>query len=312
MKKYLYTISASALALTMSGVPLLAAHAQENGPTRPMYPIAQVQGGPGSNGPMLRPGQEPPPREGNGIYHGGMMRPGAPIAGPGGAAGSTTALRARIQEIIQHREAMLASSTADGRGNAMSIAVRLRAIAQFASHMDELFGSSTPAQNAAQLQQMIQEREHLLAQAASSTATSSRPILEHAIRVNLAVHALLAARNLIGSSTAASQITNLAQQIQSSLASTTEAQARIQARGFWTRLFFGGDTQAANTLSQVAAQNQQRIERITSLLDQASTSAQVKTQLQAQLQSLEQAQASTTEQASQQKGLWGLFSWRLF
>lgn len=301
------------LVMAMSGVPLLAAHAQ-------------------ANGPMLRPGQEPPPRPGDGIYHGGMMRPGASTTGDlrGGAASSTAGrpwpnrawgagsatdtapFLARIRALIQRREMMLASSTAAGRGNPTAFAVRVRAIAQFAAHMDELFGSSTPAQDAQQLEQMIQTRREMFAQAASSTATSSRPILEHAARVDLAVHALLAARNLIGSSTAAENISQLAEQIRTSLASTTEAQAQIQARGFWTRFFFGGDTRAADTLSQVAAQNQTRIEHITSLLNQASTSAPVKAQLEAQLQALEQAQASTTEQASQQKGLWGLFSWRLF
>ena len=328
MKKYLYTAGAAALALTMSGVPTLVAHAQ-GGTMQPVFRNGPLTSSSTGDHPALNPRLPEQPRpfreqeNAQGSTTMSVMMPGEEMhegaqvqeqerLGSSTPRFASSTIRARVEEMIQKREQMLASSTEAGHGNATSTAVRLRAIAQFAAHMDELFGSSTPAQNAAQLQQMIQQREQELQAAASSTAASSRPLLEHAAKVSLAVHALLSAKDLMGSSTAGENIANLAQAIQASLASTTDAQAQIQARGFWTKLFFGGDTSAANTLSQIAAQNQTRIEQITTLLNQASTSAEVKAELQVQLQSLESAQASTTEQANQQKGLWGLFSWRLF
>jgi hypothetical protein len=219
-------------------------------------------------------------------------------------------LEETMQALIAKREQKLASSTAAGHGNATSTAVRLRALAEFSAHLDDLFGSSTPATSAVQLRQMLQNREDALRQLASSTATSSRPLLEHAARVDLAVHALLFAQNLLGSTTAAENIGSIASEIQASLSSTTQAQGQIEGRGFWTRLFWGGDAKAAQVLATHAEQNQERIAQITKLLGEASTSADVSTTLKAQLDALSEEQASLTAQAKAQAGLWGLLSWR--
>lgn len=340
MKKYLYIAGTTALALTMSGVPLLAAHAQEAGSATvsagaegggtyngEMHPILRVAQGATTTGdrPALNPRLPEQPRpileqeRANASTTLQVRMPGE--EGAEGAqtqeqerTGSTTVraeIEAHIQNLIQKREDMIASNAENGQGNATSTAARLQNLANFSAHLGDMFGSSTPAQTVAELQQRIQDREQEVQGLLASSTPEQQAMLEHASRVSVAVHALLASRDLLGSGIG-QQVSQLAQQVNDSLASTTDAQAQIQARGFWTKLFFGGDKQAAQTLQQNVAQNQERIQQITDLINQASTTAEVKVTLQTQLQALEQAQASTTEQASQQKGLWGLFSWRLF
>lgn len=313
MKKYLYIAGTTALALTMSGVPLLAAHAQEAGSATVS---AGAEGGGTYNGemhPILRVAQDATTTGDRPYLNPRLPEQPRPIL-ERERVGSTTVraeIEARIQNLIQKREDMIASSSEAGQGNATSTAARLRNLANFAAHFGDLFGSSTPAQNLAQLQQRIQDREQEVQGLLASSTPEQQAMLEHASKVSVAVHALIAARDLVGSTTG-QRISEIAQQVNDSLASTTDAEAQIQARGFWTKLFFGGDSRAAQTLQQTVSQNQDHIQQITDLLNQASTTAEVKATLQVQLQQLENAQASTTATANQQKGLWGLFSWRLF
>ena len=171
-----------------------------------------------------------------------------------------------------------------------------------------LDASTTPALSFAQLQQMIQERKQELDQEEASTSPEVQDIMKNVNPVRLAVHSLLASKDLLGGIGA--QVSQIAQQMNDSVATTTRAEAQIQSRGFFTKLFFGGDTSAADAISQEVSQNQQRIDDLTKLLNQANISADVKTTLTAQVTALEDAQARLQTLAQQQKSLWGLFSWR--
>ena len=171
-----------------------------------------------------------------------------------------------------------------------------------------LESTTTPAFSLERLREMIQERELELEHQASSTATSTRDIVEHASRVSVAVHALLASRDLLGG--IGQDVSDIARQVNESLATTTGAEAQIQSRGFWTQLFFGGDTSAADIIDREVAQNQARITALTQLLGQANVSADVRSTLEAQITAMEQEQARLQALAKQQQGLWGIFSWR--
>lgn len=171
-----------------------------------------------------------------------------------------------------------------------------------------LEGTTTPALSFGQLQQSIQVRNQELEQELASSTGADKALIANANPVRLAVHALLASKDLVGG--IGQQVSAIAQQVNDSVASTTSAEAQIQSRGFFTKLLFGGDTAAAQVITQQTAQNQQRITDLTKLLGQANISADVQTTLQAQITALQAAQTRLQALAQQEQSMWGLFSWR--
>jgi hypothetical protein len=165
------------------------------------------------------------------------------------------------------------------------------------------------AQNVTELGQVIQQRQQQLAQEMASTTSEDRPALQNANQVRLAVHALLAAQDLLGSGIGP-QVAQIATQVDNSVQVTANAQAQAQSRGFWARLFFGGDAQAAATIEQEVAQNQARIQALAQLIAQASSTPQVQATLEAQLTAMQQGQERLQQFAQNQKNQWGIFSWR--
>lgn len=160
------------------------------------------------------------------------------------------------------------------------------------------------------LKQSIEVRKQELEQEFASTTDAGQNILEDANPVRLAVHSLLASKELLGG--IGQQVSELAKQVNDSVATTTVAEAKIQSRGFFTKLFFGGDSAAANTISDTVAQNQERIDTLTKLLDQANISPDIQSTLNAQITALEGAQTRLQDIAQSAKKQWGIFSWRLF
>jgi hypothetical protein len=149
-------------------------------------------------------------------------------------------------------------------------------------------------------QELNQEEAH--------ASTSEQAVLKNENPVRLAVHALLASRDLLDG--IGPQVSVIAQQMNASIATTSVAEAQIRSRGFWTRLLFGGDTKAANDISTAVAQNQAHIEALTQLLNQANLSTDLKTTLHAQITALGAAQANLQALAQNEQRAWGLFSWR--
>ena len=327
MTKYLYTIGATVLALGMSGLPTALAHADEG---MDVTVSGSVMASTSGDHPALNPRlpEQPHPLQnqerleastsasttlrialpGEEMHEGAQMQE---QEGTGSSSESGASVSERLQSLLEKRMEMIASSSEDGHGNATSTAVRLRNLADFAAHMDEVFGSSTPAQTLDELKANIQEREQAVQGLVASSSPGDQSILDKAGKVSVAVHAILAARDLMGSSTGQA-IADIAEQVNNSLSTTTAAEAQIQARGFWQKLFFGGDSAAAQSIQAEVTQNQDRIKQMTDLLNQASTTAEVKAELQAQIQQLEETQATLSTEAKAQANLWGLFSWRLF
>ncbi|HQT83007.1 MAG TPA: hypothetical protein PLW99_02575 [Candidatus Paceibacterota bacterium] len=172
-----------------------------------------------------------------------------------------------------------------------------------------LESTTTPAFSLAQLQQSIAVRKQELEQeVANATSSADKALVANANPVRLAVHALLASKDMVGGIGA--QVSQIAQQMNDSVASTTVAEAQIQSRGFLTKLFFGGDSSAAQVINQAVAKNQAHIQTLTDLLSQANISADVKATLTAQITALQDAQTKLQALAQQQQSMWGLFSWR--
>lgn len=168
-------------------------------------------------------------------------------------------------------------------------------------------GSTTPAQTPAQLRQMVQERERELNQEANATTTEEQ-IVRNGNRVRLAVHTLLASEGLLGGIGA--QVSAVAKEIALTAASTTALEAQIAERGFWRKLFFGGDRGRATTIESAVNQNRTRIEQITRLLVGQELDDEIRVQLEEQLRNMEQEQERLMDLAAAEKSRWGILSWR--
>jgi len=171
-----------------------------------------------------------------------------------------------------------------------------------------LEGTTTPVRSLDDLRQSIEQRKHELDDEEASTTPRNRDIVKNANPVRLAVHSLLASKDLLGG--IGQQVSEIAQHMNDSVATTTEVEAKIKSRGFLARLLFGGDSAAANVISQEVAQNQQRIGDLTGLLDQADVPTDIQATLTAQVTALQEAQARLQVLAEKEKKMWGLFSWR--
>ena len=158
------------------------------------------------------------------------------------------------------------------------------------------------------LKQRIQNRKHELDDEEASTTPPTRDVMKNANPVRLAVHSLLVSKDLLGGIGA--QVSEIAKQMNVSVASPTGAEMKIQSRGFLSRLFFGGDEMSAEVIAKAAEKNQQRIDTLTALLAEANISADVPVVLEAQIAALKEAQARLKALADREKSAWGLFSWR--
>lgn len=168
----------------------------------------------------------------------------------------------------------------------------------------------TPALSIAELKQKIEDRRMKMRDEAASTTPEVRKILENIAPMRTAVHALLSSRELLGGGGIGQQVSDIARQVDESVSTTTNAEAAIRARGFLSKLFFGGDKKKAEEIKQQVTQNQSRLQSLTSLLSEASTTEEVKTELGAQMRSMQEEQKRLEGVARSESKLWGLFSWR--
>ncbi len=158
------------------------------------------------------------------------------------------------------------------------------------------------------LKNKIEMRKHELEQELASSTEKEHGVVANANPVRLAVHTLLASKDLLGG--IGSQVSEIAKHMNDSVASTTAAEEQIQSRGFLKRLFFGGDKAAANAIDNAVEQNQQHIDELTNALNQANVSAELKATLEAQIAALKDAQEHLQEVAQKEQRTWGIFSWR--
>lgn len=167
-----------------------------------------------------------------------------------------------------------------------------------------------PAGSTIQLRQMIQTREEELNREASDEDAEEweRNTISNTNQVRLAVHALLSAKNMLGG--IGPQVSEIAQQINNSVQATVNNEAKIQTRSFLARFFFGGDKTSADFIKAQVEQNRERIQQLNQLMEENNVSVEVRNMLEEQIRIMEQEQVRLTELADQERGDWGLFSWR--
>ncbi len=322
MKKYIYGFVAAALTLSMGGVPAVAVHAQETDVSENVSASVST-GGVSSTSTTERD------------EHMKVNAYGARMQARINSERKDASNRMeKARELMQERRAgkmerehgneNVSSSSRREIGEKMreqnshrgervrkQIRRRLRHAGEmFENRIEmEIEGTTTPAHSLVELRRAIRARQVKLQARIASTSPRFQKILEGVAPMRVAVHALLASRDLLGKDIG-QKVSDIARQVDGSVATTTNVEAQIQSRGFWKNLFFGGDTKAADVIKQQVEQNQARIQSLTKLVSEASTTGDVKKALGDQVQAMKDEQVRLQKVAQRQAGLWGIFSWR--
>ena len=275
MKKYIYAVSTFAFALAMSGLPAVAVHA-ENG-------------------------------YGNGVSGGIRVNLNSDTQTGEASASTSASIRIGEREKSSKEQQKPQIRGQEDQNEVASSSDQNIEEDQREIHL-ELEDDEDLATSFDDLKQKIEKRKHQLEQEVASTTPANQDIVENANLVRLAVHSFLASKILLGG--IGQQVSEIAKQMNGSVATTTNAEAAIQARGFWTVLLFGGDSAAASVIAREVARNQQHIDTLTKLLNQANVSADIQVTLSAQIAAIQDAQARLQDLAQKEQSQWGLFSWR--
>lgn len=158
------------------------------------------------------------------------------------------------------------------------------------------------------LKQRIELRRQELDDEEASSTPETRDIVRNANPVRLAVHSLLASKDLLDG--IGQQVSEIAKRMNDSIATTTDIEIKIKSRGFLTRILFGGDNASAKAIVKAVERNKENITTLTELLNQTTISTEVRATLTAQLNALEEAQTRLTALAQKENKRWGFFSWR--
>ncbi len=168
--------------------------------------------------------------------------------------------------------------------------------------------TTTAALSWGQMKQLMKERKQELDDEEASTTPRLKSVMKNANEVRLAVHTLLASKELLGG--IGPQVSEIARHMNDSVATTTSAEARIESRGFFTKLLFGGDKKASKDISKAVERNGENIAKLTELLNSANLQGEVKAMLETQLTAMQTQQTRLQDVAAGQAKLWGFFSWR--
>lgn len=163
------------------------------------------------------------------------------------------------------------------------------------------------AGNATQLREMVETKAEELDQEASQVKDiTTQKVYKNQNAVREAVHSLLAAEDVVGG--IGQQVSQIARDFNNSVDKTIKAEEKIQNRNILTRLFVGGDKQAAAELEQEVSQNRARIQTLNQLMQNCNCDSETKAVLQEQIQNMEQEQ-NRLESLSKEQQANGLFGW---
>lgn len=125
--------------------------------------------------------------------------------------------------------------------------------------------------------------------------------------VRLAVHTLLAMENFTGG--IGPQVSAIARDFNNSASSSQRFEERIRNRDAISRLFFGGDHDAATELANITVQNRARIGVIQQLMNTTTLDAETRAMMEEQLQVLRQNVAQGEQLSAQEQQDRGIFGW---
>jgi len=158
------------------------------------------------------------------------------------------------------------------------------------------------------LREMIAEKSQEIGQAVQGiNDAKQRGIYENQHRTNEAVHALLAAEDLVGG--IGPEVSRIAGEFNDSMKKTIAAETKIQDRNGIVKFFFGGDKEATEDILQETTGNQMKLQELKNLHQECDCDPEVKDIIMEQVQNLEQEQNRLGQLAQAEKSSKGIFGW---
>ena len=168
-------------------------------------------------------------------------------------------------------------------------------------------GTGVQAREANELKDMIQQKQQEMSQEMSGLDEKQQNIYQNQNKVRTAVHLLLAMENLAGSKGA--RISEIAKEFNNSVQSTIRSEEKIESKGFLSRMFTGGDAEAAGELERQTIQNRLKIQELNQLKEECDCDPEVKAMMQEQINNMELEQARLEQLAQSEKQSKGLIGW---
>src|SRR3989344_1690818 len=133
------------------------------------------------------------------------------------------------------------------------------------------------------IKQKIQEKEQEFEFELENKSSSEKEVLKNQNKVRIAVHALLEAENLTGIGKNVSQI---AREFNNSVSATIQSEEKIKTRSTFVRFFVGGDEDAAKEIQCAIERNNERIQKLTQLIEACNCSVEFKEAFRIQLKNM--------------------------
>jgi len=165
------------------------------------------------------------------------------------------------------------------------------------------------SKNISELKASISQKRQELEQELSGIVEKEQKVYKNQNQVREAVHALLASEDLTDG--IGQQVSVIAQEFNNSVQKTIQAENKIQERGWFKRLWNGGDKESAEKIANEVKLNAGKVQQLLSLQENCSKcSTEVKAVIQEQIQKITAEQTrleglSKTEKKS--AGIWGWF-----
>jgi len=165
------------------------------------------------------------------------------------------------------------------------------------------------AENVQELKEIVRLKGEELNMSIGQVKQQFTELHQNQNQVRLAVHALLSMEGLVGG--IGKNVSAIARDFNNSVQKTVLAEEKIQTRGWITRLFAGGDAEAAEELETELEQHRERVQELRRLQEGCTEecSEEVRAIMEEQIQQLEQERERLQELAQEEKAKKGLFGW---
>ena len=140
-----------------------------------------------------------------------------------------------------------------------------------------------------------------------NVSSADRERVKNENEVRLAVHTLLEMEGLSGG--IGRNVSEIAREFNNSASSARTFEDRIQSRNAITRLFFGGDRDAARELANLTVQNKARITQLQQMISSTTLDPEVKALMEDQLRIMEKEQERLEQVSKREQEDRGFFGW---
>ncbi|MBR9692436.1 hypothetical protein GOV07_00715 [Candidatus Woesearchaeota archaeon] len=162
-------------------------------------------------------------------------------------------------------------------------------------------------ENVAAVRQQMMEQQQTMTKEMEGMGKDEQKVYQNQNQVREAVQAMKMLGEMPGG--IGSEVSGIAQGFDNSVQATIQAELKMEKRSGLTKLFAGGDHDAAKAMESQVEQNQVRIQEMQMLHDECDCDAEVKAMLQEQIQTMTQEQARLQDRAEQELSKKGMFGW---